>query len=269
MPRYQYTVLSKAVPGREEEFIAWYRDHHLNDVCRMPGVVSGKLFRMDFQRVYELDNAPQWTLMTIYELEGDDPALIIDSIRAASGSATMPASEALTKSGMIQAAGHLIASAEELSRNCDEADGTLNLAAREIPVPSFLSDIARAYLRPQPTTASYPELDDSTGWRAYVAATDQTVLPLLQRIGDQVRVNVEERDAGGARVFDILPPGVSPDSRVTVLDIHGGALILCGGELCRIMGTASAVRLQRRVWSVDYRMPPDHPYPAALDDCIA
>lgn len=62
-----------------------------------------------FQRVYELDEAPQWTLMTIYELEGDDPEPIIDSIRAASGSGAMPASDALTKAGMIQAAGHQIA----------------------------------------------------------------------------------------------------------------------------------------------------------------
>lgn len=111
MARFHYTILSRAVPGREEEFIAWYRDRHLADVCRMPGVISGKLFRMDFQRVYELDEAPLWTLMTIYELEGDDPGSIIDSIRAASGSESMPASDALTKAGLIQAAGHLIASA--------------------------------------------------------------------------------------------------------------------------------------------------------------
>ena len=51
--------------------------------------------------------------------------------------------------------------------------------------------------------------------------------------------------------------------------MHGGGLIMCGGELCSIMGISSAARLNRRVWAVDYRMPPDHPYPAALDDCIA
>jgi len=108
MPRFTYTILSRAHPGREEEFVAWYRDRHLADVCRMPGVVSGKLFRLDFQRVYELD-APQWTLMTIYELEGDKAEPIIDSIRSASGSDGMPMSDALTKAGMIQAAGQLIA----------------------------------------------------------------------------------------------------------------------------------------------------------------
>jgi hypothetical protein len=109
MPRFHYTILSRAHPGREEELVAWYRDRHLADVCRMPGVIGGRLFRMDFQRVYALDEAPQWTLMTMYELEGDAPGPIIDAIRAASGSAAMPACEALNKDGMIQAAGHEIA----------------------------------------------------------------------------------------------------------------------------------------------------------------
>jgi epsilon-lactone hydrolase len=55
MPRFTYTILSRAVPGREEEFVGWYRDQHIADVCRMPGVIGGQLFRMDFQRVYDLE----------------------------------------------------------------------------------------------------------------------------------------------------------------------------------------------------------------------
>jgi acetyl esterase/lipase len=51
--------------------------------------------------------------------------------------------------------------------------------------------------------------------------------------------------------------------------MHGGGLIMCGGELCKLMGIGAANRYQKRVWSVDYRMPPEHPYPAGLDDCIA
>lgn len=111
MARFTYTVLSRAVPGREEEFIKWYTEQHLVDVLKMPGVVSGKLYRLDFQRVYDLD-APQWTLLTIYELEGDDPEAIVNNLRDTSGSAAMPSTDALTKIGMIQAAGHLIASRE-------------------------------------------------------------------------------------------------------------------------------------------------------------
>lgn len=111
MARFTYTILSCAAPGQEEEFIDWYSNEHLGDVLQMPGVVSGRLFRLDFQRVYDLD-APQWTLMTIYELEGDDPEAIINSIKAAFGSDSIPLSDALTKAGMIQAAGHLIAAGD-------------------------------------------------------------------------------------------------------------------------------------------------------------
>ena len=108
MARHQYAVLSSAAPGREDEFIAWYRDTHLADVCHMPGVVSGRLIKLGFQRVYDLD-APPYTLLTLYELEGDDPEAIIAAIRNASGSATMPSTDALTKIGMIQVIGEEIA----------------------------------------------------------------------------------------------------------------------------------------------------------------
>ena len=111
MARFTYAVLSRALPGREEELVAWYRDRHLADVMRIAGVVSGKLVRLDFQRVYDLD-APQWTLLTLYELEAENPETIIDTIKAASGSDDMPTTDALTKAGMIQAAGHVIASSE-------------------------------------------------------------------------------------------------------------------------------------------------------------
>ena len=72
--------------------ITWYRDRHLVDVCRMPGVISAKLFSVDFQRVYDLD-APQWTLMTLYELEGDDPEASINSLKAADGTDAMPTAD--------------------------------------------------------------------------------------------------------------------------------------------------------------------------------
>ena len=150
-----------------------------------------------------------------------------------------------------------------------ENSGTLHLPARDIPLPGFLSDTARGYLMPQPATAPYPALEDKSGWRAYIAAHDQAIAPLLQMMCAQLAGEVGERQVDGARIFDITPAGLASDSRGIVLDIHGGALILCGGELCRIMGMGSAARFQQRVWSVDYRMPPDHPYPAALDDCIA
>jgi len=111
MARFHYAVLSQAAPGREDEFIRWYEEQHMPDVLRMPGVVSGKLIRLDFQRAYNLD-APQYTTLTLYDLEGEHPEPIIDTLKAASGSDAMPMTDSLSKVGMIQAAGHVVASSD-------------------------------------------------------------------------------------------------------------------------------------------------------------
>ena len=158
---------------------------------------------------------------------------------------------------------------ETVMSTTEVAADTIHVPARDIPAPAYLSPIAHAYLKPQPVSPPYPAITDKAGWRAYVNAVDQAVIPLLQRVSAGATATVEERKFASASVFDIVPGNTDPADRSIVLEMHGGALILCGGELCRLMGVGSATRLQKRVWSVDYRMPPEYPYPAALDDCIA
>jgi monoterpene epsilon-lactone hydrolase len=54
-----------------------------------------------------------------------------------------------------------------------------------------------------------------------------------------------------------------------LFQVHGGALIAGGGDLCRTMASRAALRLQATVYAPDYRLPPQCPFPAALDDCVA
>jgi len=111
MGRFQYVILSRAKPGQKDEYVRWYREQHLVDVARLPGVVTARLFSPDWQKDYEL-GAPEYSLFTLYELETDDPVATVEGIRALAGSSGMPMTEALDKSGMIQLIGHQIAAIE-------------------------------------------------------------------------------------------------------------------------------------------------------------
>jgi len=148
----------------------------------------------------------------------------------------------------------------------------LEVPARQIPVPASLSQEARAYLARGPLIAPpSPPLDDVEGWRKMIAATDAMVLSRLAGPDSAwtEAFRVEQLTVGGITVYDVTPPGLDPGDRRIYCEPHGGAFIVGGGELCKFTGIRAAAKTGLRVWSPDYRMPPDHPYPAAVDDCLA
>ena len=147
----------------------------------------------------------------------------------------------------------------------------LHVPARDIPVPSFLSPQAQAVLAAGAAnvgaTTRYPPPGDLVAWRALIDASNTAMAAQLAGISN-VDADVDEIDVDGVAVFEIVPKGTSEDDPRVFFDIHGGALIFGAGAACRAMGIVTANRVRSRTWAVDYRTPPEHPYPAPLDDCL-
>lgn len=74
---------------------------------------------------------------------------------------------------------------------------------------------------------------------------------------------------GGVRclVYEPLQPSETP--RAGYFHIHGGGLVLGNADGSEAGNAMLAGQLNIIVVSVDYRLAPEHPYPAPLDDCQA
>jgi epsilon-lactone hydrolase len=147
---------------------------------------------------------------------------------------------------------------------------TVHLPSRQIPTPSSLSPEARALLTVKlPEASPYPALDDLDGWRSRVAEQEAMMQELLVSGVAGAPAHVEEIESEGVSVHVITPDGTAEDDRRLYLSVHGGGFITGAGASCRAMGIGDALQIGARTWAVDYRMPPDDPYPAPLDDCVA
>ena len=80
-------------------------------------------------------------------------------------------------------------------------------------------------------------------------------------------VTVTAAVLGGVPTAEITVDGIEP--RHSVLYFHGGVYVI--GDAFQAADLASQVgrRTGAKVISVDYRLAPEHPYPAAVDDALA
>jgi epsilon-lactone hydrolase len=144
---------------------------------------------------------------------------------------------------------------------------------RFIPVPTSVSAQAQQFLGMDTFAGEggrgTPR--DAVEWKALIAEANEMIIAALGAQLENARASVDATSVGGVPVFVITPEGVDARSETgpVFLDIHGGSLIMGGGTACEVMARRSADQVQLQTWSVDYRMPPDHPYPAALDDVVA
>jgi acetyl esterase/lipase len=80
-------------------------------------------------------------------------------------------------------------------------------------------------------------------------------------------VTVTAAALGGVPTAEITVDGIDP--RHVVLYFHGGVYVIGDAFLAADLASQVGRRAQARVSSVDYRLAPEHPYPAAVDDALA
>jgi acetyl esterase/lipase len=145
----------------------------------------------------------------------------------------------------------------------------VRLPARNIPPPTTISpearlSLAEGALAPAP---GWPPADDVAAWREAIAGSAALWTQVAAERLAACRSKVETKVIGGVTCHVGAPPGEA-GGRV-YLFIHGGAFVFGGGDYARMWAGLLADRMGVTAVSVDYRMPPDHPFPAAPEDCFA
>src|SRR5690349_12133210 len=80
-------------------------------------------------------------------------------------------------------------------------------------------------------------------------------------------VTVTPAELGGDPTADITVDGI--EVRHIVLYFHSGVYVLGDAFLAADLASQVGRRTSARVISVDYRLAPEHPYPAAVEDALA
>lgn len=155
----------------------------------------------------------------------------------------------------------------------DPVDGVA-LPQRVLPVPTSISPQAQAALRSRTgadgrplALTTWPPADDLTTWTRMSADAHAHGATAAAAIEADAPDRARTLQVGAATLHVATPAGPFPQDAACI-DLHGGALVFGGGAECRLEARRQADWLGMRCYGIDYRMPPAHPYPAALDDCL-
>lgn len=178
---------------------------------------------------------------------------------------------ALALTAMAHAGAGLAEEKPAAARPTLQADGSIQLPARVVPMPgSFSPEARKAFL-------DYHARGGDPAFSGDIFAIRRTydekwAGPILVRWEQRFPVKTERKTIAGVTV-DIVTPaaGVAPDKRDNILlNFHGGGFVLGNGGIGGRMEAVPVAGLGGyRVATIDYRQAPEARYPAATDDALA
>jgi epsilon-lactone hydrolase len=166
----------------------------------------------------------------------------------------------LASLGVAQQAG--TRTGPETDTSVIDAQGTAHVT-RVVPVPQTLSPEAQKWIGRVVSDAAHPESlaeqrSEVDTWQARAGAEMKAVYP----------ANVAAGAIAGVPVRIVTPMSIPAEKRDRVLiNVHGGGFRVDSGSLTESIPMANLT--QTKVVSVLYRMAPEHPFPAAVDDAVA
>jgi acetyl esterase/lipase len=143
--------------------------------------------------------------------------------------------------------------------------------AETIPVPTEgVSAAVQALIATPFPPHMNAEPKNAAEWKDLIerrAALTRAAVPAML---EKLQVSVQGAVIGGVKCFIITPNNMPEANRNRLLvHVHGGGYVFSPGEAALPEALMIAGFGGFKVISVDYRMPPDFPYPAAMDDAMA
>ncbi len=148
--------------------------------------------------------------------------------------------------------------------------GVTTLGERTIPAPAGLSPEMLEVVKERQFPPVIPVPETTEKWLEFQKFLDTAGEELARQAAKYNGATHEVRKIAGVRTYLVTPKKINERfaDRVFV-HVHGGAFVFGGGDsaLCEAIWVATGVGV--KVVSVDYRRPPLHPFPAAIDDTLA
>ena len=147
------------------------------------------------------------------------------------------------------------------------------IPAHDVPLPAGASEQLRNSIgaTPAPDKASRQEFPaNETEWKLAQEQNGKNATQQMTEFANLFQVKVDKTSINEVIVANLTPAKiVSENSNRLFIHVHGGAYVYNGGDNAFGEGIMIAGRLGIPVISIDYRMPPDHPFPAAIDDVVS
>jgi len=148
------------------------------------------------------------------------------------------------------------------------------LHERTLPAPAAASEALKDSITkaPQPDVAAYIKnttFQTNAEWARIIAMADERAIAAVKPLAARLKVTIEEEKIAGVTVYSVTPANINPANKNRLfVHTHGGAYVIGNGQA----GLSEAIIIAHRaaipVLSIDYRMPPEHPFPAAIEDVV-